>query len=281
MENGFLNTNGKTKRWKKILYEDSGYPDNFTPEESFLAAIEKNKNVRLYEFQECLLGAAVVGQELSVVLIFWSLYECLKLSRLTADLVLGVLLALVLSGFSYTSLVNSCTWSDIVKQVRAGALLVTMGYSVSPVLYQLTDTISTDTIHTMAVLGLLLHLLTHNYGLNSPVVSASISLNAAVFSAVCLASRFSSHYSAFSLLCLSTTCFLLLPLSRPSLPPSFSSSLLLGLSSLLLVSSLSTTAALLSACLLLSVQLACPLLFYRLQQYKSTIHGPWDEAVPH
>ena len=66
MENGVLNTNGKTKRWKKILYEDSGYPDNFTPEESFLAAIEKNKNVRLYEFQECLLGAAVVGQVNSI-----------------------------------------------------------------------------------------------------------------------------------------------------------------------------------------------------------------------
>ena len=40
-----------------------GFPDNYTPTESFLAAIEKNKDLRLYSLQECLQGAAEVGKE--------------------------------------------------------------------------------------------------------------------------------------------------------------------------------------------------------------------------
>merc|ERR1711890_11050 len=61
------------------------------------------------------------------------------------------------------------------------------------IVYKLTDSISTDTIHTMASLGLFLHLLPQDYGLPAPVVSSSISLNSAIFSAVCLASRFDHH----------------------------------------------------------------------------------------
>jgi len=46
-------TNGRTKQWRKVLYENGGYPDNYTPPESFLAAIERNKNLRLYTKREC------------------------------------------------------------------------------------------------------------------------------------------------------------------------------------------------------------------------------------
>lgn len=271
-------SNGKTKRWHKILYKTSGFPDNFTPEESFLAAIEKNKNVRLYKLSECLTGAAVVGQEMSLVLIFWSLYECLKLELMTPTPVLLYLLTAVVTGYSYTVAVTQATWFTVFEGTKAGFLFIIMGYAVSPVLYQLTDTISSDTIHSMAGAGLCLHLLTHDYGLRSPLVSTSLSLNAAVFSAVCLASRFSTHYSAFSLLCLAATCFVLLPVSRPHSP---TSSAFVGVAAVALVSCLNQTAALLSSILLLFVQLAFPLIFHRLQDHKSTIHGPWDEAVLH
>ena len=44
-----------------------GFPDNYTPTESFLAAIEKNKDLRLYSLQECLQGAAKVGKEVGRV----------------------------------------------------------------------------------------------------------------------------------------------------------------------------------------------------------------------
>ena len=57
-------TNGTVRKWRKVLYEDSqGFEDNFTPTGSFLAAIEKNKGVRVYTRTECLAGAGRVGNE--------------------------------------------------------------------------------------------------------------------------------------------------------------------------------------------------------------------------
>jgi hypothetical protein len=64
--------------WTKKLYERSGLPDNYTPKESFLAAIERNKDLRLYSRRECLQGASLLGREVSLLITFWSLYLYLR-----------------------------------------------------------------------------------------------------------------------------------------------------------------------------------------------------------
>ena len=65
-------TNGSVKKWRKVLYEDNqGYDDNFTPTGSFLAAIEKNKGVRVYTRAECLAGASRVGNEVRVIVCYY------------------------------------------------------------------------------------------------------------------------------------------------------------------------------------------------------------------
>ena len=87
--------NGKMRKWKKTLYEDSGYPDNYTPPECFLAAIEKNKNLVVYSLWECFSGAARVGQELSVVTIFWCCYTFLKTDLLQPETLLCTMLVLL------------------------------------------------------------------------------------------------------------------------------------------------------------------------------------------
>ena len=140
--------------------------------------------------------------------------------------------------------------------------------------------VSTDSIHTLAGLGFLLHLLTCHYGLPGPAVSWQISLNAAVFSSVCLASRFDDHYSALSLLSLSVFLFLLFPLARhlSLVPGPVPSSLLLAITATRLLFSVAPSLAVLLAAALATVQLLCPFLFHALQSAKQTIHGPWDEA---
>ena len=133
----------------------------------------------------------------------------------------------------------------------------------------------------MAASSFLLHLLTSDYGLPAPVVSWQISINAAVFSSVCLASRFTDHLSAVSLLCVSVFCFLLLPLSRTHIPSSsLTWSLLTSVSSIVLLSSISLTHGLLASLALLTLQILCPVLFYRLPSAKLTIHGPRAAATP-
>ena len=185
--------NGKLRTWRKVLYDRSGYPDNYTPERSFLAAIEKNKNVRLYNLGECVAGAAVVGQEVSLVLIFWCCYQHLKLRLVSPELLLYALVGLTAGGYVHFKL--TVPGVSAFRGLMSAAVFTTTGYSLSPVLYRLTDTVSTDTIHTMAVVGMLFHVLTKDYGLNSPVVSGTVSLNAAIFSSVCLASRSVPRFS--------------------------------------------------------------------------------------
>ena len=82
-------------------------------------------------------------------------------------------------------------------------------------------------------------------------------------------------------MCVSVFCFLLLPLARSHiLSSSLTWSLLTSLTSIVLLSSISMTHGLLAGLALLTLQILCPVLFYRLQSDKLTIHGPWDEATP-
>jgi len=272
-------TNGKVKAWRKTLYEDHGYPDNYTPPEYFLAAIEKNKNLRVYSMSECFSGAAEVGQELSLVIIFWSCYKFLKTDLMQPQALLGIMLGLLVLGCVGCG--RKATLCGVFSGIRTTCFFTIIGFALSPVLYKLTDTISTDTIHSMALSSLLLHLLTSDYGMSAPPVSWQISLNGAVFSSVCLASRFNHHLSAFSLLCLSVFCFLLIPLSRPVLLVSpLRSSFMLGSTALSLLFFISIPQLCLAMISLATVQLACPVFFHKLQSDKQTIHGPWDEAQP-
>jgi len=184
-------TNGTVRKWRKVLYEDSqGFEDNFTPTGSFLAAIEKNKGVRVYTRAECLAGAGRVGNEVCCVLVFWSVHQLLLRKLLSpSSLLAAMALALLVLGLHRRLTLGS----SLLRGLSTSLLFSIIGFALSPVLSKLTDSISTDTIHSMAAAGLILHLFTRNYGILAPLVSSSTSLNAAVFSAVCLASRFHHH----------------------------------------------------------------------------------------
>lgn len=48
------------KKWRKVLFERETFPDNFTPDECFLAAIKRNQNLHEYTFWQCFHGASQV-----------------------------------------------------------------------------------------------------------------------------------------------------------------------------------------------------------------------------
>lgn len=276
-------SNGTVRKWKKILYEDNGYPDNFTPKECFLAAIEKNKNIRVYNRLECFNGAAIVGTEVSLVVIFWCGYNSLVSGQLFPHhLLVSIFLLMIVGHVIHLGLTRQLRLGSLLSGLRTTLLFSTIGFAMSPILCNLTDSISTDTIHNMAGTSLFVHLLTTDYGLAAPTVSRSTSLNSAVFSAVCLASRFSQHLASFSLLCLAVFCFLLVPLTRPLISSPLVTSWITALAALVWLVLLPSSVPLLILilCLLFLLELVCPLIFHRLQTSKQTIHGPWDEAVP-
>lgn len=53
--------------------------------------------------------------------------------------------------------------SPRLSDARYVVIFLAMGLGLAPVLYKLTDTISTDTIHTTSSVMLFLHLLFHDY----------------------------------------------------------------------------------------------------------------------
>jgi phosphatidylinositol glycan class C protein len=64
---------------------------------------------------------------------------------------------------------------------------------------------------------LLVHLLFHNYGVEGAMVSYAISLNAAIFASVCLASRLPTVWHVFVTVLFAVFVFALGPLTRNKL----------------------------------------------------------------
>jgi phosphatidylinositol glycan class C protein len=61
---------GLTKpRWKKLLYIKQEYPDNYV-DHTFLEEMQKNTNVRAYDYWSVVQESGVVTQHLSSIVIF-------------------------------------------------------------------------------------------------------------------------------------------------------------------------------------------------------------------
>jgi len=273
-------------RWRRNLYEDTGLPDNYTPDDCFLDAIQRNRDLPRHAFAKCVCAAARVSLQMAAMALFVLAYVAMDGKRVESGAVASVCVAVTLGGYFAHQCNNSfkesslrSVWAD-VKHV---AVFLSFGFGLCPVLYTLTDTISTDTIHTTSGAMLALHLLFHGYGKETPQRPDALSLNAALFASVCLASRMGSSGDAFVLLVASVIAFVLFPLLCSSLSEwgTVWANALLGccaVAAALSVTSLISALAVLAV--LMFVTLVAPALFVRWQNYKDTIHGPWDEAVP-
>jgi phosphatidylinositol glycan class C protein len=224
---------------------------------------------------------------MSVVVLFAIAYVSLDNGAISCDVILALSATssfigyLCLHCFVITS--PPTTLASLLKDLQHVAIFLSFGLGLSPVLYKLTDTISTDTIYTTAGVMLFVHLVFHNFGLEKAADHNPLSLNAALFASVCLASRLSSSYDAFVLLALSVVAFVLFPIFRLLLD----GPMLLGVT---LVTSIcvvvltayyyAISASICAAAAFVIVIGLCPSLFVHWQSYKYTIHGPWDEAVP-
>ncbi len=282
-----------TTSWARNLYTKTGLPDNETPKECFLDAIQKNKNVRQYAFCECALAACQVSLQLCAVLVFVVSYLGLHDGLINAFHVSAFSAAVTAAGYLIAT-----GLAPRLSDVEHAFIFLALGLGLSPVLYKLTDRISTDTILTTSSLMLFSHLLFHNYsrtvggggggggggGDRSKYSSNPLSLNAALFASVCLASRLDSSQDCFALLTISVAAFVLFPVFRARIKGNWSVIMATACGSAFVVSALVYLSELfyatMSAVLIVFISLLAPYLFVRWQRHKDTIHGPWDEAVP-
>lgn len=263
-------------KWQKNLYSNEGYPDNYT-DESFLRDLKRNVNLKHYTYFEALRGATYLTNQISCItsflLNFYFMYTE-EVSPSNALLFNGSITIFCYVLYKWLDL----SLNDFVESSKTLLTVLIFGYIFSPLLHTLTDAISTDTIYSMTFFMMFLNVAFHDYGLKSALVSKPISLNAAIFGSICLASRLSSPCHAFALLVIAAVYFVLYPIfSKRFWKAYFLLPIVFGCCFCLRMVSLPVLYTYI--CIVVFINVACPWAFVKLQCHKDNIYGPWDEAI--
>ncbi|SPO03899.1 related to pig-c protein [Cephalotrichum gorgonifer] len=70
-ENGLSDGHGRKRRnWKKLLWVDRAYPDNYTDQATFLEQLQRNPRLQPYDFWPLVADTTVIVQQVCSVIIF-------------------------------------------------------------------------------------------------------------------------------------------------------------------------------------------------------------------
>ncbi|XP_017543163.1 phosphatidylinositol N-acetylglucosaminyltransferase subunit C [Pygocentrus nattereri] len=270
-----------TVPWRKVLYERQPFPDNYV-DRRFLEELRRNIRVRQYRYWAVVREAGLVAQQLSCVAVFLTLWFYMERGDLGPSTLLWASLGFALLGYGlYEVLGGGSRERTRLADLQSAAVFLAFTFGFSPVLKTLTESVSTDTVYAMSAMMLLAHLVSFPYTQPSP--PGSLSLNAALFGSVCLASRLPGALHTFAMLSCALLVFALWPCllhrlrdrAEWSFPCAAALVCVAGVRGL---ASFWPEGALLLFLALLVLTLACPLLLVHLQRHKDNIHGPWDEA---
>ncbi|KAL4130892.1 hypothetical protein QTP88_008269 [Uroleucon formosanum] len=273
-QNGAI-CNGHLKPWKKNLYSNEGYPDNYT-DKSFLEELRKNLHVRKLTLLEAILGASLITQRLCIVVIF-----ALSFYALNCNLISPLLLLMSTTSFSFIIylLLYENSKAFPLWLMKSAFAFVISGYILSPVLKTLTETISTDTIYATTTVMMCVHLVFFDYGVSAVIVSTSLSLNAALFGSICLCSRLQTAFHVFVFITIAVQCFAVSPILLSSIKSSITILLSFVTVTFILCIRVSSLMSGLFLLTVLFINLMCPYYFVKWHSFKDNIYGPWDEAI--
>ncbi|XP_070531957.1 phosphatidylinositol N-acetylglucosaminyltransferase subunit C-like isoform X1 [Ptychodera flava] len=276
------------QKWKKVLYDNQGKPDNYV-DESFLDEMKKNVNTRTYELWNVIGESGLVSQQLSSICLFIVAFIYMDEGDLSPQFLFTISCCATVLGYIIYDVIDGghgrqqCgrTRLDDLKSV---CLFLTAAVGLSPILKTLTDSISTDTIYAMTVFMFLGNLLFYDYRTTGAITSNALSLNAAIFASVCLASRLPTTWHTLTTVTLAMQVFALWPVLRRKFKSNVSCSQpamtwLLATVAMVALFTVSRVGAILFLLLHMAITFLFPFWLIKLQPYKNNIHGPWDEAV--
>ncbi|KAJ1952559.1 glycosylphosphatidylinositol anchor biosynthesis [Linderina pennispora] len=280
------------KPWRKLLYIKQDYADDYV-DDTFLMELQKNTNVRMYDYSTVVQQTTVVTQHLSSIMVFLAVFINLDRGSLTGEALVWGSTILTMVGFGFWDLLNYSLRTPEQRVERwnliKGAVFFTLLlFGLSPILRTLTEDTSNDTICAMTVMLFFGNLAFHDYStgnLTNIRFPGSVSLNAAVLAGVLLASRLDSNMCVFAFLSFALEWFALFPimrryLRRISAKASMIMTLVLALLAWILFLYISHAVAMIHVLGTLFITFGCPLWLIWIQRYKNEIHGPWDEARP-
>lgn len=273
--------------WQKVLYLRQPYEDNYVGE-SFLDSLRLNAHVQHYDYLVLCRGAMGIVQQLCLLCIFISVWWRVQ-QRAWSHGALLALDALILA-VGYACELVSGRWHelsrwvalcDILRGVRAALPL----WVLAPVLQTLTRSWSDDTIVTMTLVLLLVHIVRYDYGGSSggaALPGGVMAINAAMLAATILASRLEAPEQVFAFIAFAMEVFALFPRLSLRLRHHAPSAHALALTPVLTLAAagLLGTGRMVASLLvvLLAVGFMGPALLVWAQRYKAEIQGPWDIA---
>lgn len=287
------------KPWKRILYEKQSYRDNYVDPHKFLDQLNIHRlsvddavtdGHDKYSYWTLFVNTSIIAQQFTVVVTFLAIYKYILQDTSIANKIAWLDGALLIVG-SALQLLLQPEKIQLVDALQTSLVFLIYLRIAAPVLRTLTSAISEDTIHALAISFSTIHLVFHDYAYVSnrtETFSGTLSLNAAMFTSIILASRLDSTMEVVVVfLLLAVIFFILFPnIARTIKKASIYGHLLLTCSQWLLASHLlyylhdnNKTLLVVYEILLLLLWLVGPLLYFRVQVYKKSMSGPWDIAV--
>ena len=280
---------GSKKQWKRILYENQLFPDNFIDHQRFLDQLDVSTNDQHMTDLSVLHSASVIAQQLSVVAVFLATYKYIIVYDTALYHLVSFDFVLLLIGHVFnraldTNMLSQPTLPQFLRDIFLFGVCLRVA---APALQTLTSSFSGNTIHALAIVISSVHLVFYDYSYihDSEVdaFSGTLSLNASMFTAVLLASRLKNIEMVFSFMLLAVICFSFYPsVARLMYQRSLALHLAVTLSQWGLASGLLffLDFALFAVFqfLIIFVWIICPLWLQQMQRYKKTFRGPWDIA---
>jgi len=274
------------KPWKRVLYEKQNYRDNFVDPDKFLDQLNVEQPSKTHvSFASLFLSASVVAQQFTVVSSFITVYKYLLLDNSHLYKIAALDGGLLIVGYGVQFLLDDGQ-VDLKRSIHTTILLGIYMRVAAPVLRTLTSSFSGDTIHALALTFSTIHLTFHDYAyVNSETSSFSgtLSLNAAMFTAIILASRLNNIELVVALLFLAVICFSLFPsLARLVKKRSLNLHVLLTaiqwIAASVALFYLDTALFVAYESGIFIIWLLGPYVYFYMQVYKKSMRGPWDIA---
>jgi phosphatidylinositol glycan class C protein len=274
------------KPWKRILYEKQLYKDNYVDPVKFLEQLNVEKTPGAQQsFPALFLSASVVAQQFTVVCLFLTIYKYLLVDPKHL-IAIGVVDAILIVVGGSVHFLMGDGGLQMTSSFYAALLFGIFLRIAAPVLRSLTLSISGDTVHALGITFATIHLVFHDYAYinsKSEVFSGTVSVNAAMFTAIILASRLDNIELVVVFLLLAVICFSLYPgIARIIKHKSLKLYILLTVAQWAVASAALyfLDSALFAAYEvgMVCLWLAGPYMYFHMQVYKKAMHGPWDIA---
>eukprot|EP01027_Heterolobosea_sp_BB2_P015384 GEZU01022010.1.p1 GENE.GEZU01022010.1~~GEZU01022010.1.p1 ORF type:complete len:186 (-),score=34.32 GEZU01022010.1:57-614(-) len=178
----------------------------------------KNAHVQPYDFWSVVRESIVVSQQLSIVALFVIIFKHTLDKNISEYFLASLDFILVLGGYIARALVDPhYNVEEAVTHFFRLFWIIAVLLAFSPVLRTLTVTYTNDTIWSLTIFLLAVHLFAHDYSYVNAYTNrfkGNLSLNAAVFVSILFASRLPTSIHSFALITLAILLFALFPILR-------------------------------------------------------------------